>query len=223
MAALWLALFVATATVFIIWQCRSAKNNEVLGRIQPRLHARMEHRRLVHPVRQPRDPGADLPRPLAGIRPRDARTTATGAACAARPHRLVVGLLPAGQLRAAQPSGDTTLDEIRTPTRSDAVGASFTAVAAVLAIVVVRTDHRAVRRRRVPSVRRAPRPYPVGTPTRRRASTTATGTARRGPTTCRQAGQMLSDPGDGDRRARANARGSRRSSPSRRGSRRGCG
>ena len=27
---------VATAIVFIIWQLRSAKNNEVLGRIQPR-------------------------------------------------------------------------------------------------------------------------------------------------------------------------------------------
>ena len=102
----------------------------------------------------------------------------------------------AGQLRAARPVGGdtTTLDEIRTLDQMAAVGAIVTAVAAVLAIVVVRTDHRAVRRRRVPSARRAQRPYPVGTPTRWRASTTATGTASTWTDHVSKAGQMLNDP-----------------------------
>ena len=85
MSALWLALFVATATVFIIWQFRSAKNNEVLGRIHPRYTPGwsiggwfIPFANLVIPVRifqdlwQGSDPeNAQLPRP--------------GTACAAGP------------------------------------------------------------------------------------------------------------------------------------------
>ena len=65
-ASVALVLAIAATVVFIIWQWRCAKNAELLGRDHPTLRTGLEHRRLVHPVRQLRHPGPHLPGPLAG-------------------------------------------------------------------------------------------------------------------------------------------------------------
>ena len=139
-SAIWFALFLATATVFIIWQWRSAKNNEMLGRIQPRYTPGwsiggwfIPFANFVIPVRivldlwQGSDPETRNYRDWRGL------------------VRWPViawwwGFYLLGNLVfRVSASGDNSLDQVRTADQAASVGMAFIAVAAVLAIVVVRT------------------------------------------------------------------------------------
>ncbi len=132
-------VFLATAIVFVIWQWRSAKNNELLGRLRPRFSAGwsiggwfIPFANLVIPVRifhdlwQGSDPSTRNFRDWHGVR-----------------RWPVIGWWWACYVLSAvlqySASGDTTLDDIQ---RADEFGVAarlFMAAAAVLAIVVVRT------------------------------------------------------------------------------------
>ena len=178
-------VFLATAIVFVIWQWRSAKNNELLGRLRPRFSPGwsiggwfIPFANLVIPVRifhdlwQGSDPSTRNFRDWHGLR----RWPVIGWwwAC-----YVLSGVLQYSV------SGGTTLDDIQ---RADQVGVAarlFMAAAAVLAIVVVRTITAPTGAPPGTTVggRSGLPPVPPGTPIRRHASTTATGTARAGPGT----------------------------------------
>ena len=139
LSGLTILVFLATAIVFVIWQWRSAKNNELLGRLRPRFSPGwsiggwfIPFANLVIPVRifhdlwQGSDPSTRNFRDWHGLR----RWPVIGWwwAC-----YVLSGVLQYSV------SGDTTLDDIQ---RADQVGVAarlFMAAAAVLAIVVVRT------------------------------------------------------------------------------------
>jgi hypothetical protein len=132
-------LFLATATVWIIWQWRSAKNNEMLGRISPRFTAGwsigawfIPFANLVIPVRIVQDlwQGSD----------RETRNLRDWRGLVRWP---VIGwwwtfYLLGTVLRLAV-SGNATLDQIKQGDRTTSVGCALMAVAAGFAIVVVRT------------------------------------------------------------------------------------
>ena len=131
-------LFLATATVLIIWQWRGAMNNEVLGRIRPRYTPGwsigawfIPIANFVIPVRIFQDlwQGADSTnrnfQDWRGLR-----------------RWSVIGwwwtFYVAGSVLRFTVSGDRTLDQVRTADRVNSVGSVLLAVAAVLAIFVIR-------------------------------------------------------------------------------------
>ena len=137
----WLSigLFLATAAVLIVWQWRSAKNNEALGRIRPRLTSGwsiggwfIPFANLVIPVRafqdlyQGSDPGVANNQEWRGLR----RSSLIGWWWATY---LI------GNLVTIRRSGNTTLDQLRQADQFAAAGAVFIMVAAILAIFVVRS------------------------------------------------------------------------------------
>jgi hypothetical protein len=132
-------IFLATAVVFIVWQWRSAKNNELLGRLRPRFSPGWSiggwfipfanlviPLRIFHDLWQGADPDTRNYRDWRGLR-----------------RWPVIGCwwfcyLLSGALQYSV-SGDTTLADIQRADKVSVAARLLMAAAAVLAIVVVRT------------------------------------------------------------------------------------
>ena len=132
-------MFLATADVFIVWQWRSAKNNELLGRLRPRFSPGwsiggwfIPFANLVIPLRIFHDlwQGSD---PTTRQLPRLARPSSLAG------DRVVVGCYVLSGALQYSVSGDTTLADIQRADKVSVAARLFMAAAAVLAIVVVRT------------------------------------------------------------------------------------